>query len=407
MSGMRVEPGRRIGGRRGGRAGATLVRLTAALALTLALASGCGADDEARRVGRAGRSRPRARAERGGVAPREHVHLRRRLHAGEGERAGRRPRIRDLERRSRSPRGRRPRRARSREHLPGRVAIRSTDPSSSAGRATRSPSRCSVDPTFPRGGPAGRSRADRRATRTRSSPSTTFSRSRCDRACSTATAAPRTTPSPTTRRPPAARHPGRAERRVRAGALRAKARAGGVDRGRRPAAPAELRDPPEGGRGSTSHPPARSGHLRAPRLRRRVRAERLSGATIRGAGRVTASSRSRKVRTPKGRTLGKPQAAKADGKWNRKQTACGASPEAPQVRVKRWGKSPPASWRHGGSSNPVRCKVKQIPLTRPAEGSGTPLEPSGNRRPRGMVTLDRIRLTGLLTENPGFAGFSY
>ena len=29
----------------------------------------------------------------------------------------------------------------------------------------------------------------------------------------------------------------------------------------------------------------------------------------------------RKVRTPQGRTLGKPQAAKADGKWNRKQTA--------------------------------------------------------------------------------------
>jgi hypothetical protein len=32
----------------------------------------------------------------------------------------------------------------------------------------------------------------------------------------------------------------------------------------------------------------------------------------------------RKVRTPQGRTLGKPQAAKADGKWNRKQTAAGA-----------------------------------------------------------------------------------
>jgi hypothetical protein len=30
---------------------------------------------------------------------------------------------------------------------------------------------------------------------------------------------------------------------------------------------------------------------------------------------------SRKVRTPQGRTLGKPQGAKADGKWNRKQTA--------------------------------------------------------------------------------------
>ncbi len=31
----------------------------------------------------------------------------------------------------------------------------------------------------------------------------------------------------------------------------------------------------------------------------------------------------RKVRTPKGRTLGKPQAAKADGKWHRKETATG------------------------------------------------------------------------------------
>ena len=29
----------------------------------------------------------------------------------------------------------------------------------------------------------------------------------------------------------------------------------------------------------------------------------------------------RKVRTPKGRTLGKSQAAKADGKWNREETA--------------------------------------------------------------------------------------
>ena len=31
----------------------------------------------------------------------------------------------------------------------------------------------------------------------------------------------------------------------------------------------------------------------------------------------------RKVRTPKGRTLGKSQAAKADGKWHRKETATG------------------------------------------------------------------------------------
>jgi hypothetical protein len=33
------------------------------------------------------------------------------------------------------------------------------------------------------------------------------------------------------------------------------------------------------------------------------------------------SRRPRKVRTPKGRTLGKSQAAKADGKWNREETA--------------------------------------------------------------------------------------
>ena len=31
----------------------------------------------------------------------------------------------------------------------------------------------------------------------------------------------------------------------------------------------------------------------------------------------------RKVRTPQGRTLGKSQAAKADGKWHRKETASG------------------------------------------------------------------------------------
>jgi hypothetical protein len=38
---------------------------------------------------------------------------------------------------------------------------------------------------------------------------------------------------------------------------------------------------------------------------------------------VTAGAIPRKVRTPKGRTLGKSQAAKADGKWHRKETASG------------------------------------------------------------------------------------
>jgi len=46
-------------------------------------------------------------------------------------------------------------------------------------------------------------------------------------------------------------------------------------------------------------------------------------------------------------------------------------------------------------------------LTRPAEGPGTPLEPSGNRRPREMVTHDRIRLTGLLRKTPAHAGVFY
>ena len=43
-------------------------------------------------------------------------------------------------------------------------------------------------------------------------------------------------------------------------------------------------------------------------------------------------------------------------------------------------------------------------MTLPAEEPGTPLEPSGNRRPREMVTLDRIRLTGLLLKSPALAG---
>jgi hypothetical protein len=45
-------------------------------------------------------------------------------------------------------------------------------------------------------------------------------------------------------------------------------------------------------------------------------------------------------------------------------------------------------------------------MTRPAEEPGTPLEPTGNGRPREMVTLDRIRLTGLLPESPANAGLS-
>jgi hypothetical protein len=42
-----------------------------------------------------------------------------------------------------------------------------------------------------------------------------------------------------------------------------------------------------------------------------------------GGSAGSTAERSRKVRTPQGRTLGKSQAAKADGKWHRKETASG------------------------------------------------------------------------------------
>ena len=51
--------------------------------------------------------------------------------------------------------------------------------------------------------------------------------------------------------------------------------------------------------------------------------------------------------------------------------------------------------------------MKQVPTTRPAEEPGTPLEPSRKRRPREMVTQDRIRLTGLLRKKPWQRGFFY
>src|SRR6266487_7040951 len=99
-----------------------------------------------------------------------------------------------------------------------------------------------------------------------------------------------------------------------------------------------------------------------------------------------------------GQDAGATQAAKADGKWHRKETASSDSPETLKARVKRWGKSPPASWRHGGSPNPVRCKANRFRYEAARPGTGL--------LPRGMVTQDRIRLTGLLQESPANAGFS-
>src|SRR5204863_2997023 len=100
-----------------------------------------------------------------------------------------------------------------------------------------------------------------------------------------------------------------------------------------------------------------------------------------------------------GQDAGATQAAKADGKWHRKETACDGSRETPKVRVKRWGKSPPASWRHGGSPNPVRCKANRSRYQAARRGTGL--------LPREMVTLDRIRLTGLLPRSPAQAGLRH
>jgi len=56
---------------------------------------------------------------------------------------------------------------------------------------------------------------------------------------------------------------------------------------------------------------------------------------------VTAARRfggaSRKVRTPQGRTLAQGQAAKADGKWNRKDTAAGWLSGRPGGKVETVG----------------------------------------------------------------------
>jgi hypothetical protein len=46
-------------------------------------------------------------------------------------------------------------------------------------------------------------------------------------------------------------------------------------------------------------------------------------------------------------------------------------------------------------------------MRRPAEEPGALLEPSGNRRPREMVTPDRIRLIGLLRKSPANVGLFY
>ena len=96
--------------------------------------------------------------------------------------------------------------------------------------------------------------------------------------------------------------------------------------------------------------------------RRARRSDPRFRATLTRAGRVIAGrlGGSRKVRTPQGRTLGRPRRRKPTESGTESRPPAATSPETLTVRVKRWGKSPPASWRHGGSPNPVRCKANRL-----------------------------------------------
>jgi hypothetical protein len=89
--------------------------------------------------------------------------------------------------------------------------------------------------------------------------------------------------------------------------------------------------------------------------------------------------------------------AKAAGKCHRDiPPMAGLHVRPAQARVKRCGKSAPASWRHGGQANPTGCKAKQDRSQVARQGPGRPL--------RWMVVHDKIRLTGVLRRGPSSEG---
>ena len=199
---------RRTGGRGGRRAGAALVGLTAALVL-VGLASGCGGDDEdGGRVGRC-RADPGLALTQSAAALREKgtftfeasfTRVKATAPDDVQEYATAKGVISIS---ARAPAGAELDLA---DILPERAArIRFDEPVTVAmgGRLDHGHARWSDSDARRARAHAGRRRARSRATRTRSSRSTTCSRSRCGRGSSTATAAPRTTPSRTTRRRPA------------------------------------------------------------------------------------------------------------------------------------------------------------------------------------------------------------
>src|SRR3954465_4854250 len=82
----------------------------------------------------------------------------------------------------------------------------------------------------------------------------------------------------------------------------------------------------------------------------------VAGQAAAGAGEKTGPSR--KVRTPQGRVVGKPDLGKPAGKCHRNDTAQAAGTHVPPspARVKRCGKSAPAARRRAvqGKPHPVQ-----------------------------------------------------
>jgi len=72
---------------------------------------------------------------------------------------------------------------------------------------------------------------------------------------------------------------------------------------------------------------------------------------------------------------------------------------ADQVRVKRWGKSPPPDWQQDGHGKPPReqdqigRRTAQAARVDPTEPAGRSHEVAGDIHPRGMTLHDRTRLT--------------
>ena len=89
-----------------------------------------------------------------------------------------------------------------------------------------------------------------------------------------------------------------------------------------------------------------------------------------------------------------------DGKCNREQTADGPR-KGDQVRVKRWGKSPPQDWRQDwhGKPHPEQDQIGRHQAW-PALPPGRLLEPCSNAGPRGMAARGespyKTRLIGQL-----------